>query len=73
MVELTGRVTTEAVRQAAAAAVARVTGVAEVRNGLIVHAGVDDDLAHGQFRHGEERSWGGYGGAGYERERDCHP
>lgn len=69
-VELTGRVMSEAERQAAEAAVARIPGVAGVRNGLIVHAGAADDLAHGQFRHGEERSWGGHGGGWYERDRE---
>jgi len=68
-VELTGRVLTEAEREAAGAVVARIPGVAVVRNGLVVRAGAVDDLSHGQFRHGEERSWGGYGGGGYERER----
>ena len=68
-VELTGRVDTEAARQAAHAAVARIPGVGDVRNALIVYSGSVDDFSHGQFRHGEERSWGGYGGAGYERER----
>jgi len=68
-VELTGHVVTEAEREAAGAVVARIPGVAVVRNGLVVRAGPVDDLSHGQFRHGEERSWGGYGGGGYERER----
>jgi cytidylate kinase len=69
-VELTGRVMSEAERQEAEAVVARVPGVSGVRNGLIVHAGAIDDLGHGQFRHGEERSWGGYGGGWYEHDRD---
>ena len=68
-VELTGLVISEAERRAAEAAVARIAGVATVHNGLIVRAGGVDHLAHGQFRHGEERSWGGYGGGGYERDR----
>jgi hypothetical protein len=68
-VELTGRVETEAERQAAEAAVARITGVSGVRNGLVVLTATHDVVAHGQFRHGEERSWGGYGGGGYEHER----
>jgi len=68
-VELTGLVMSETERQAAEAAVARIAGVAGVRNGLIVQAAVDH-LAHGQSRHGEERSWGGYGGGGYQRARD---
>jgi len=67
-VELTGLVMSEAERQAAEAAVARIAGVVGVRNGLIVQAAVDQ-FAHGQFRHGDERSWGGYGGSGYERDR----
>jgi len=68
-VELTGRVDTPTARQAAHAIVARIPGVSDVRDGLIVFAGPADTLSHGQFRHGEERSWGGYGGPGYERER----
>jgi len=68
-VELTGRVLTEAEREAAGAVVSRIPGVAGVRNGLVADAGAVDDVSHGQFRHGEERSWGGYGGGGYERER----
>src|SRR5262249_61291346 len=63
-VELTGRVMNEAERQAAGAAVARIPGVATVHNGLVVQAAAFDQHAHGQFRHGEERSWGGYGGGG---------
>jgi cytidylate kinase len=73
-VELTGRVESEAERQAAEAAVARIPEVVEVRNGLVVFVARADALAHGQFRHGEERSWGGYGGGGYEPERtDADP
>ena len=68
-IELSGRVATETERQAAEAAVARIPGVATVRNLLFVYAGHLDDFSHGQFRHGEERSWGGYGGGGYERGR----
>ena len=56
-------------RRAAEAAVARMTGVAGVRNRLVVHAGPVDDLGHGQFRHGAERSWGGYGEELDERDR----
>jgi cytidylate kinase len=66
-VELTGRVETEAERRAAEEAVARIPGVGRVRNELVVFAGSENVLAHGQFRHGEERSWGGYGGGSYDR------
>jgi hypothetical protein len=34
-----------------------------------VQAGPVDDLGHGQFRHGAERSWGGYGEQPDERDR----
>ena len=68
-VQLNGRVATEAERQTAEAIVGRIPGVVAVRNEIVVHAGALDDLGHGQFRHGEERSWGGYGGGQYERER----
>jgi cytidylate kinase len=66
-VELTGRVETEAERRAAEEAVARIPGVGRVRNELVIFAGSENVLAHGQFRHGEERSWGGYGGGSYDR------
>ncbi|RPH82726.1 MAG: BON domain-containing protein [Candidatus Rokuibacteriota bacterium] len=69
-VELTGRVESEAERRAAEETVARIPGVAGVRNELVVVVGTENLLAHGQFRHGEERSWGGYGGGSYERQ---HP
>jgi cytidylate kinase len=68
-VELTGLVMSENERQEAAAAVTRIAGVDRVLNGLVVQA-VVDHFTHGQFRHGAERSWGGYGGSGSERERD---
>jgi hypothetical protein len=42
--------------------------VVGVHNRLVVTIGTTDFLGHGQFRHGEERSWGGYGGGWYERE-----
>ena len=63
-VELTGLVMSEGERRSAEDAVAQIGGVAAVHNGLIVRASVVDHLAHGQFRHGEERSWGGYGEVG---------
>jgi cytidylate kinase len=69
-VELTGLVTSEEERQAAEAAVARIPGILGVRNGLFVHGGPVDDLRHGQFRHGAERSWGGYG---EQSDRDRQP
>jgi cytidylate kinase len=69
-VELSGLVMSEQERQGAEAAVARITGVAGVRNGLVVRAGPIDDVGHGQFRHGAERSWGGYGEHPDERDRD---
>ena len=60
-VELTGLVTSEDERRAAETAIGRIPGITGVRNGLVVHGGAIDDLRHGQFRHGAERSWGGYG------------
>jgi cytidylate kinase len=70
-ISLGGSVDAEQVRTAAEAAVARIPGVARVVNEILVggYAGGDDELSHGQFRHGEERSWGGYGGGWYDRER----
>jgi len=69
LVELTGRVDNDNERKAAEAVVARIPGVTTVRNTLMVFAGTVEAFSHGQFRHGEERSWGGYGGGGYEAER----
>jgi cytidylate kinase len=70
VVELSGRVDNEGERSAAESTVARIPGVVTVRNGIVVFAGAADAFSHGQFRHGEERSWGGYGGSGYEAKRD---
>jgi cytidylate kinase len=67
--ELSGRVDTEDERQAAETAVKRIPGMVDVRNGLVVFLPRAEALAHGQFRHGEERSWGGYGGGWYERDQ----
>jgi hypothetical protein len=73
-VSLTGSVRTEAERQAAEAAVAGIPGVVSIKNAIMVGgpAGGGEDpeeSSHGQFRHGEERSWGGYGGGWYDRDR----
>jgi hypothetical protein len=72
-VELTGRVETDTERRTAENAVARIPGVAGVRNELVIVAGSENLLAHGQFRHGEERSWGGYGGGSYDRDQPEPP
>jgi cytidylate kinase len=66
---LTGMVSTEAERSSMLETVGRVPGVTMVRDGLVVTSGGISETAksHGQFRHGEERSWGGYGGGWYER------
>ncbi len=66
---LTGMVGTEAERSAVLETVAKVPGVTAVRDGLIVTSGgiAESARGHGQFRHGEERSWGGYGGGWYDR------
>ena len=68
-VSLTGRVETTTERQAAEAAVAGIPGVVGVHNELMADVGTFDATGHGQFRHGEERSWGGYGGGFYEGEQ----
>jgi len=75
MITLGGGADTAQVRQVAEDTVARIPGVGRVQNAIDVAAGlaeedVEDDV-HGQFRHGEERSWGGYGGGWYERERQA--
>jgi cytidylate kinase len=72
-VQLTGRVETVAERRTAEEVVVRIPGVASVRNELVVFAGTESILGHGQFRHGEERSWGGYGGGAYEGEHPERP
>jgi cytidylate kinase len=69
-VQLTGLVMSEEERHAVEAAIGRMPGVPRVRNELIVHAGPVDDMRHGQFRHGAERSWGGYGEQPGDRDRD---
>lgn len=68
-VSLTGIVSTEAEQTAVLATAAGIPGVAVVRNGLVITSGgiVESAMSHGKFRHGEERSWGGYGGGWYER------
>jgi cytidylate kinase len=72
---LTGMVSTEAERSAVLDTVARVPGVTAVRDGLVMTSGgiAESARGHGQFRHGEERSWGGYGGGGHERARPGDP
>lgn len=70
VVELTGGVDHDDERRAAEATVARIAGVTSVRNGLLVVVASAEASSHGEFRHGEERSWGGYGGGGYERPRE---
>lgn len=72
-VELSGSVETESERRTAETAVARIPGVAGVRNALVIVSGRENLFAHGQFRHGEERSWGGYGGGSYERQQPEPP
>ncbi len=66
---VTGAVRSEAERTSVLDALAAISGVAVVRDGLVLTSGQreDDALTHGRFRHGEERSWGGYGGGGYDR------
>lgn len=72
-----GTVDAAQVREAAGAVLAGLPGVAEVRNEIAVWPADTeslDALSHGQFRHGEERSWGGYGGGWYDREWQArHP
>jgi cytidylate kinase len=70
VVTLSGRVDDDAERNAAEAAVARIPGLISVRNGILVFPGSETASSHGQFRHGEERSWGGYGGGGYQPPRE---
>jgi cytidylate kinase len=72
-VTLTGRVQTAVERQAAETVIASIAGVVGVRNELVAEIKALDELGHGQFRHGEERSWGGYGGGFYEREPKDDP
>jgi hypothetical protein len=72
---LSGTVDAEQVWAAAQDAVARIPGVTSVRNEILVPGygpDTEDEEGHGQFRHGEERSWGGYGGGWSDRERAAH-
>jgi cytidylate kinase len=70
VVTLNGRVDNDAERREAESAVARIAGVISIRNGILVFPGSETAASHGQFRHGEERSWGGYGGSGYQPPRE---
>jgi hypothetical protein len=73
---LSGTVDSEQVWTAAQDTVARVPGVGGVQNEILVPGygpeSDEDEEGHGQFRHGEERSWGGYGGGWSDRERAAH-
>jgi cytidylate kinase len=75
-ITLSGTVDAEQVWTAAQDAVVRIPGIVAVRNEILVPGyateGEEDDEGHGQFRHGEERSWGGYGGGWSDRERAAH-
>jgi cytidylate kinase len=77
VITLSGVVDAEQVWATAQDVVARVPGVISVRNEVAVpgygpDTDVQDEEGHGQFRHGEERSWGGYGGGWSDRERAAH-
>jgi cytidylate kinase len=69
-VTLTGTVRTQTERSAAEEIVAKVPSVREVVSRIIAPwlSGDQEELSHGQFRHGDERSWGGYGGGTERRE-----
>jgi cytidylate kinase len=73
---LSGNVDAEQVWMTAQDAVAKIPGVSGVRNEIVVPGysaeSEEEDEGHGQFRHGEERSWGGYGGGWSDRERAAH-
>jgi cytidylate kinase len=66
---LSGSARTQTDRSAVEEIVARIPGVREVVNRIIAPWLPEgpEDQSHGQFRHGDERSWGGYGGGGPER------
>src|SRR5437899_1814010 len=72
VITLEGGVDAAQVRQAAEDVVARIPGVTRVQNEIVVAfepiVNEAEELSHHQFRHGEERSWGGYGGGWYDRE-----
>jgi hypothetical protein len=73
-VRLSGQVDTAQAWAAVGDLVARLPGVRRVQNDVTVVGlgpggpGTPDDLSHGAYRHGDERSWGGYGDAWYDRE-----
>ena len=70
VVTLSGSVRTQQDRSTAEETVTKVTGVREIVNRIIAPwlSGDLEDLSHGQFRHGDERTWGGYGGEPKHRE-----
>jgi cytidylate kinase len=68
VVRLSGSASTLTDRSAAEEIVAKISGVREVVNHIIAPwLSGDQDEHHGQFRHGDERTWGGYG-----RETERH-
>jgi cytidylate kinase len=64
VVTLDGSTRTQKDRTRAEELVAKIPGVSEVVNRVIAPwlSEGQDERSHGQFRHGDERSWGGYGG-----------
>jgi len=72
VITLEGGADAAQVRHAAGEVVARIPGVTRVQNEIAVAfepiVNEAEELSHHQFRHGEERSWGGYGGGWYDRE-----
>lgn len=75
IVSLSGTVDAAQVWEAVHDTVAGAPGVMRVRNEIALlgygrgGAADEEDHSHHQYLHGESRTWGGYGGEWYERER----
>jgi cytidylate kinase len=69
-VTLRGIVRTRTERSTAEEIVAKIPSVREIVNRITAPwlTGDQEELSHGQFRHGDERSWGGYGGGKERRD-----
>jgi cytidylate kinase len=69
-VTLRGSVRTQTERSTAEEIVARIPRVREIVNRITAPwlTGHQEELSHGQFRHGAERSWGGYGDGSERRD-----
>jgi cytidylate kinase len=75
-ISLGGRADAREQAETAAAVAAGIPGVGAVRNEIVAPLAavvIDEEPSHGQFRHGEERSWGGHGGGRDEAGDTARP